>query len=221
MPAPVDAATQTFVLADLAGYSALTEAHGDLYAADTAAEFFAMARAMLPEFSATEVKTLGDAVLVRVPRAVDAIRLARRLLAEATEREQALGIRVAIHTGTAVRRGNDWFGSAVNVVARVADVAGAGQIVLTGAMRDAVSGDLATRALGRREFRNINDAVDLFVLDTESAADERVLDPVCRMLIHRERCRATAEFRGRTYRFCSDECLAIFRARPDRYASSS
>jgi class 3 adenylate cyclase len=42
-----DATAQTFLFADLAGYTALTDAHGDELAADTAAAFRATAHELL------------------------------------------------------------------------------------------------------------------------------------------------------------------------------
>ena len=53
------ASEQTFAFADLAGYTALTEAHGDEQAADTAAEFFATIRALLADHDAEEVNAVA------------------------------------------------------------------------------------------------------------------------------------------------------------------
>src|SRR6266511_927086 len=112
---------QTFLFADLAGYTALTEAMGDESAADAAAEFCEYVRGLLAAHGAEEVKAIGDAVLLRVPDAASAARLAERIVCDYGARHRALGVAVGMHTGTAVQRGDDWFGSAVNVAARVAD----------------------------------------------------------------------------------------------------
>ena len=66
--------THTFVFADLAGYTALTEAHGDEHAADAAAEFCGAVRVLLPEHNTEEVKAIGDARLLRGERRVSAPR---------------------------------------------------------------------------------------------------------------------------------------------------
>ena len=116
-----NASVQTFVFADLAGYSALTEAHGDEEAADAAADFFDTVRSLLPEHDAEEVKVIGDAVLLRVPDAAKAAGLGERIVFDHGMRHRALGVRVGMHTGTAIRRGGDWFGSAVNIASRVAE----------------------------------------------------------------------------------------------------
>ena len=51
----------TFLFADIAGFTALTEAHGDDHAADLVANFCEAVR-VLPEYDARAVKSIGDAV---------------------------------------------------------------------------------------------------------------------------------------------------------------
>ena len=55
----------TFLFADLAGFTALTEAHGDEDAAKLAMEFCDSVRELPPDFGAEEVRTIGDAVMLR------------------------------------------------------------------------------------------------------------------------------------------------------------
>jgi class 3 adenylate cyclase len=57
--------TQTFLFADLAGFTALTEAHGDQEAAELASDFFDQVRQLLPDYRGEEIKTIGDACGVR------------------------------------------------------------------------------------------------------------------------------------------------------------
>lgn len=134
MSAPV---AETFLFADLAGFTALTEAHGDEQAADTATEFCAAVRAMLEEFEAQELKSIGDAVLIRAPHPGEAVELGLRIVEEIGSRPGAPVIPVGMHTGTAVERSGDWFGAAVNVAARVAAIAGGGEVLLTDSTREA------------------------------------------------------------------------------------
>jgi adenylate cyclase len=124
--------TQTFVFADLASYTAPTEVHGDEFAADTAAEFRAAAHRLLAEARGEEVKALGDGLMLRVPDATAAIRFGARLVAR-NLRHRALGVRVGMHSGPAVQRGSDWFGKTINVAARVAALAKAGEVLVTAA----------------------------------------------------------------------------------------
>jgi adenylate cyclase len=77
-----EASPHTFVFADLAGFTALTEAHGDEQAAELAADFCDTVRELLPEYGAEEVKTIGDAVMLRCDEPGAAVELGLRLVDE-------------------------------------------------------------------------------------------------------------------------------------------
>jgi len=49
----------------------------------------------------------------------------------------------------------------------------------------------------------------------------KVKDPVCGMIIDTDTAAARANFSGRTYYFCTQECLQQFEANPSRYVSST
>ena len=55
-----DAITATFMFADIAGFTALTEAHGDQEAAKLVGDFCDAVAAELPAFGGTQVKTVRD-----------------------------------------------------------------------------------------------------------------------------------------------------------------
>jgi adenylate cyclase len=210
--------TQTFVFADLAGYTALTEAHGDEHAADAAAEFCEAVRTLLPEHGAEEVKAIGDALLLRASDAARAAGLAERIVCGYGWRHRGLGIRIGMHTGTAVRRGKDWFGSAVNVASRVADAARAGEVLCTEATREAIGPAVPVRDRGRRRLKNLPKPVTLYeVLVTREERTELPIDPVCRMAIDPARAAARREHGGVEYLFCSDRCALAFDENPADY----
>lgn len=212
------AASHTFVFADLAGYTALTEAHGDEHAADAAAEFCEAVRALLPEHEAEEVKAIGDALLLRASDAARAAGLAERIVCGYGSRHRVLGVRVGIHTGTAVRRGDDWFGSAVNVASRVADAAAAGEVLCTEATREAVGQAVPVRERGQRSFKNLVQPVTLYELVlTRRAEPELPIDPVCRMAVDPARA-AERRLRGQIeHYFCSERCARVFDQDPAVY----
>jgi adenylate cyclase len=210
---------QTFLFADLAGYTALTEAHGDDLAADTAAAFVSAARELLAEAVAEEVKSLGDGVMLRVPDAMDAVRLGARLVTD-TAGHRSLGVRVGMHTGPAVERGDDWFGATVNIAARVAELARAGEVLLTDATRNAAGPRMGAVVLDRRgaaHLRHVPRPVELFSVYVE---DPRFLvDPVCHMALDPALAAAAHSHDGIVYRFCSQACADAFQRDPARYLS--
>lgn len=72
----------TFVFLDLAGFTAMTEAHGDEHAADVAEVFIDGVRALLESHEACEVKTMGDAVMAHSRSADRALCLAECAVGE-------------------------------------------------------------------------------------------------------------------------------------------
>lgn len=212
-----DASVQTFVFADLAGYTALTEAHGDEHAADAAAEFFDTVRSLLPEHDAEEVKVIGDAVLLRVVDAAQAAGLAERIVWDHGPRHRALGVRVGMHTGTAVRRAGDWFGSAVNIASRVADLADAGDVLCTAATRQALGAAVPLRARGEQTFRNLVEPIAVYEFILSQRAGRLPVDPVCRMAVDPSRAVERRAHHGVDYYFCSDRCVQAFDRDPGAY----
>jgi class 3 adenylate cyclase len=123
----------TFVFADLVGYTSLTEQAGDQAAADVAREFRRTMLLLSREHGACHVKSMGDGAMIWVPDAGSAVRLAERTLTEVGMRPDLLPVRVGAHTGHAVMRDGDWYGSAVNVAARLADMAEPNEAVVSDA----------------------------------------------------------------------------------------
>ena len=130
----------TFVFADIAGYTALTEAHGDEQAADLAASFCHSVTKLAVVHGCQVVKTIGDAVMVRVEEPASAVELGLRVAGEVMADHGFPAVRVGMHHGPAVERQGDWFGSAVNLAARVAGLASGGEVLITGAVRAAAEG---------------------------------------------------------------------------------
>ena len=143
--------TPTFVFADLAGYTALTEERGDEAAARLAREFRRTMWALCREHGATQVKSMGDGVMIWAPDPADAIALAACVVEVVGTRPDLLPVRVGVHTGPAVMRGCDWYGSAVNVAARLAAQAEPNQALVSAATRTAAGGRLAAALDDRRE----------------------------------------------------------------------
>jgi adenylate cyclase len=123
---------------------------------------------------------------------------------------------VGMHTGTAVRRGDDWFGSAVNVASRVADAARAGEVLCTESTRESIGPAVPVRPRGQQKFKNLARPVTLYEL-VLSERFELPIDPVCRMAIDPERAAARRVHGDVEYLFCSDSCALAFDAEGAEY----
>ena len=214
---------QTFLFADLAGFTAMTEAHGDEEAADVAGQFCRDVRQLLPGQDAEVVKTIGDAVMVRVGDPSSAIRLGLRIVSELGRRHGSLAIRVGMHTGDAVEREGDWFGASVNLAARVSAQAAGGEVLLTDATRiaagDHVGYELSGR--GRMAMKNVSEPVVVFAAHPAGpeTSEGVSIDPVCRMTVDPAATAGSLRHLGVAYSFCSLKCARAFAEDPDRYVT--
>jgi adenylate cyclase len=225
----------TFLFADLSGFTALTEVHGDEDAADLAAGFLDEVRSLLPEHHAEEVKTIGDAMMIRCDAVNEAIGLGLRIVQGVGERHGFPSVRAGLHTGPAVERDGDWFGATVNLAARISAAASGGEVLMSGVTAAAAGAprggpvddvpphrEVVLRPRGRRELRNVGEPVDLFEATCElsRSRDGLPIDPVCRMAVDPAKAAGTLMYEGVTYSFCSLECARKFTAEPERYAGS-
>ena len=108
------------LFADLTGFGALTEAEGDVAAAEVALRLAALARASLTE-GACLLKTLGDGVLIVAPDLDGACTTAHRLRELVRDELTLPPVRIGICGGAVVWRDGDVFGATVNRAARLAD----------------------------------------------------------------------------------------------------
>ena len=207
----------TFLFADLAGFTALTEAHGDLDAADVAARLYELSRACLTG-DAHIVKTMGDGVLVAAPTVRDGLLTALRLSAAVNSEPLFPLLRAGIHAGDAVMRGGDYFGAAVNLASRILGCARAGETLCTTPVADgARAGELATVVpRGCVALKNISEDVHVFEI-LPPFVDELAVDPVCRMRVSAAGAVAHIEVGPHVFHFCSIGCADRFRAAPDRF----
>lgn len=86
------------------------------------------------------VKSQGDGFMVAFASPVNAVQCAIALQHSLRRRPSGIRVRIGIHTGKSVRRGEDLFGRNVALAARVAAEADGGEILVSGAVRDAVDG---------------------------------------------------------------------------------
>lgn len=218
-------AVHTFIFADMSGFTALTEAHGDEAAADLAADFSEAVRPRLSRREAEEVKSIGDALMIRGEDAADSIKLALEIVHEVGGQHRFPTIRAGMHTGPATEREGDWFGAAVNLAARVAGQAAGGEVLLTEGTRaaaDPLQG-FALRERGRVHLRNVSEPVLLFGALRRGVVSSKDLpiDPVCRMAVDPESAAGSLQHGGTVYVFCSLACAGRFAAEPEHYVERS
>ena len=152
--------------ADVAGYSRLMQADE----AKTLAALVAtreIIEAQIARHRGRIANTAGDSILAEFASAVDALSCAlivQELLVHESARCGDLKIRIGIHLGDVVTRNGDIFGTAVNIAARLENIAQPGSIAVSSAVRDDVAGKLPAvfESLGGQELKNIEQPVHVY-----------------------------------------------------------
>ncbi|GAB4577382.1 MAG: hypothetical protein Fur0022_01130 [Anaerolineales bacterium] len=209
----------TFLFADLSGFTALTETHGDDDAADIVARLYELAQGAL-EGEARFVKTIGDAVMIVAAEAAPVVLTALRLLAAAQQEPGFPALRAGLHLGPCVERAGDYIGATVNLAARITAYARSDQILCTEAVVNAIRPleIAAIRAVGSAQFKNVTQPVALFEIeDPRHPAAPSDTDPVCRMRLDPERTLARLPYGDHVYHFCSFNCAQKFAQAPEMY----
>jgi adenylate cyclase len=89
------------------------------------------------------VKNQGDGFMIAFGDPKQAVLCCigvQRALHDGTDRWGDIRVRIGIHMGTSVRRGDDLFGRNVAMAARVAGEAEGGEILVSDSVRDAIEG---------------------------------------------------------------------------------
>ncbi len=115
---------------DLVGYTHLTEKRGDQVAAELAATLAVLVDRSSREHGGVPVKWLGDGVMVHFREPAGAVLSALRMVAQLPEAGLPPA-HVGVAAGPVVVQGGDYFGRTVNLAARIAARAGAGQVLVS------------------------------------------------------------------------------------------
>jgi class 3 adenylate cyclase len=151
----------TVVFTDIVASTAHTAEIGDREWRELLETHNTVVRGQLAKFRGREVNTTGDGFLATFDGPARAVRCARAI----TEEVKSLGLnlRSGIHTGECERVGEDVTGIAVDIAARIASLADAGQTLVSSTVKDLVVGSgLEFDAQDPRELKGVPGAWQLF-----------------------------------------------------------
>ena len=164
-------AAVTFLFTDIEGSTRLWEYYPQAMRA-ALARHDALIRALIDAHSGGVFKTVGDAFYAVFAAAADsagaALTIQRALQREPWGETGPLRVRVALHTGAAEARDGDYFGPALNRVARMLAASHGGQIVLSQStqqlVRHALPPAALLRSLGVHRLKDLIVAEPIFQL---------------------------------------------------------
>lgn len=199
----------SILIADLSGYTALTETHGALTAADLIDKYVDLVIASLVGDSHLQER-VGDEVMIVSASAENLLATAELLLQSTIKEYNFLQLHGALHYGKLLKRNNSYFGSPLNLTSRIAAQASPGTFLCTqdfvNALNDKSLYEFTPK--GRHHFKNITNEKEVFEIALKKPADLYV-DPICRMIINK-----TGNYLSHPHRseilFCSHNCLNIY-----------
>ncbi len=172
--APGVGAFRTILFTDVEGSTAMTDRLGDAKARDLLHEHERITREALKAHGGSEVKAMGDGFMASFSSATKALECAvalqRAFAAWNAGAQQAapLRIRVGLNAGEPIAEDDpggrgDLFGTAVNMAARIASKADAGEILVADVVRQLVAGkEFLFNDRGDTELRGFEDPVRLY-----------------------------------------------------------
>jgi len=147
---------------DMVGYSALSQ-QNESRALAVLEEQRALLRAVFAEHGGREIEAVGDGFFVEFPSALSAARCAVAIQQRLAERngsatsETPIRVRIGLHVGDVVARGDRVHGDVVNIAARIEPLAPAGGICVSEDVARQIQNkiDLPLVRLGKGELKNI------------------------------------------------------------------
>jgi TolB-like protein/class 3 adenylate cyclase/Flp pilus assembly protein TadD len=161
--------------ADVAGFSRLTalDEEGTLKTLDA---YRAAIADFVAEHRGRVFGSAGDSIVAEFPSAVQAVRCAvaiqrslHRRNADLTP-DRRLEFRIGVNLGDVVISGEDLLGDAVNVAARLQEIAAPSGVCISGATREQIDGKLSFRLsnVGERTVKNIPRPIPVFRVDWQA-----------------------------------------------------
>ena len=171
-PTHLPSGTVTLLFTDIQGSTRLWETESEQMAA-ALRRHDEILRAAIKGTSGYVFKTVGDAFCAAFATARTATEAAvtaqQELRAEEWPTSQPIAVRMGLHTGVCEERDGDYFGPVVNRAARLEAVAHGGQVLVSGATAELLSGalpgDTGLRDLGMHRLKDLGRAEQVFQLE--------------------------------------------------------
>jgi class 3 adenylate cyclase len=153
----------TVLFSDIVESTAVLERVGDRAWAELLREHNVRLRAAIDHFRGREIDSTGDGFLAIFDGAARAILAAARM--DPAVADLGLRVRVGIHTSEVEIVGGRARGVAVHTAARIASLAGAGEVFVSGMTRDLLDGStVELEPRGEHELKGLSGARPIFAL---------------------------------------------------------
>lgn len=202
------------MMADLSGYTAMTEVHGAHSAVSIIDKYLAIVKKSLVGSSHLHER-VGDEMIIIANSAEDLAYTSTFLFEHAYKENQFLPLHAGLHYGPIVKKDDDYFGSTINTASRITSAAEKGRILCSAEFLNQLpeAHPFVVKNKGVHQFKNLMKPVELFEMSCciENLTRIYVIDPVCHMLIKTPADALQFQHKEERYYFCSENCLEMYR----------
>lgn len=204
------------LMADLTGYTAMTEIHGAESALAIVNKYLALAKQSM-HGNARLLERVGDQLVIVSEDPYDIAVTATELVSRCAAEPEFLMIHAGIHFGPVLENEGSYFGTAMNLAARIAANAPRGKILCSKEFIDHLAAIHTVSFGSYAEFKlkNIMQPVLAAELITNELVNssQMFIDPVCHMQVENPDLYQFT-YNHTTYHFCSEQCREIFISNP-------
>jgi class 3 adenylate cyclase len=203
---------RTFAFLDLSGFTALTESEGDEWAVAVLSVFRAALRDICSRRGVRIAKWLGDGAMLVSVETMPLVAATLETKSAIEAAPEPITIKCGVTTGAVILlEGDDYIGHAVNVAARLCDLAVGQEVLAVPSIVPDIPPWATVETADAISVRGLEHPIDVVRLGLPQAGPDTQPDPVCRIPL----TNATAVARrhddeGCELWFCAESCAEVW-----------
>jgi adenylate cyclase len=206
---------RTFAFLDLSGFTALTETEGDERAVAVLAVFRAALRDICSRRAVRIAKWLGDGAMLVSVDTMPLVAATLEMKAAIDIAPDPVTIKCGVTTGTVILlEGDDYIGHAVNVAARLCDLAVGHEVLAVASVVPELPPWATVETAHEIAVRGLEQPIEVVRVGLPKPGPDSQPDPVCRIpLTHATAVARRYDGAGREVLFCAESCAEMWEQR--------
>lgn len=200
-------------MADLSGYTAMTEMHGAEAAATIISRYLHLVNLSL-KGNSEMLERVGDQVVIISDNADDIASSAMALYQGAKLQDHFLPVHAGMHYGEVLVQDGHLYGSPVNLTARITASAREGKMLCSADFINVLSQPVSFnyRFHGLMRFKNIIHSQQIMELvpPCDHSLNPKFIDPVCHLELNEKESLFRLKRKNKVHYFCSQHCMNVF-----------
>jgi adenylate cyclase len=211
---------RTFAFVDLSGFTALTESEGDERAVSVLSVFRSTLRVICSRRAVRIAKWLGDGAMLVSVESKPLVAATLEMKFAADTGPEPITVKCGVTLGQVILlEGDDYIGHAVNVAARLCDLAVGNEVLAVPELVPELPAWGTTLSTDEVALRGLEQPLRVVRLALHDPGPGAIPDPVCQIPLTADTAfERRRDQNGATLLFCSDSCLETWVERPATFA---